>query len=488
MSRGSLRPVPDRPLHAVIYVRVSKVGGREELLSPELQETACRDFCARRGYAVVGEPLVDLDRTGRSWSRRQIEQAVRQVEAGEVDVIVCYRWSRFSRNLRDYVVQVARIEAAGGRVEAAQEETDPATAAGLLQRDLFAVLAQWEARLKGEQWKEVLDRRRAAGLPPTGRRRPPLGYVKAARSWVSDPDTSPLVVELYRRYMAGAGWHTLAGWLATRGVLNPETGRPFSHRGVQTYLDSGWAAGLLHTEAGEYLPAVHEPIIDGTTWQSYLAARAVRRTVPARLVAPRTALSGLIRCDGCGLRVWLKSDAYYGAAYRFACTTRHCRRKAHVSRRRAEAAVRARIGEVAGEMASEAAVAQGRAVAAVSRAEIARLNREVARIDRALTEQAKDRLRDVGMPAAALAAALEELTVERDLLVAELGKLRARVAPRPSRRRLADLLGEWEGMAAGDPAALNRLLSSLLGEVRVVKPERGRCSVVVRMVWEDEAL
>lgn len=483
-----LVPVPQTAPRAIIYVRVSKVGGREELLSPDLQETACRDYCARRGYTVTGEPLVDLDRTGRSWSRRQIEAAVRQVEAGEVDVIVCYRWSRFSRNLRDYVVQVARVEAAGGRVEAAQEETDPATAAGLLQRDLFAVLAQWEARLKGEQWKEVLDKRRAAGLPPTGRRRPPLGYVKAGRSWAPDPDTAPLVAELYRRYMAGGGWHTLAEWLATRGVLNAETGRPFSHRGVLTYLDSGWAAGLLHTEAGEYLPAVHEPIIDGRAWESYLVARAARAKVPARLVSPRTALSGLVRCDGCGYRVWLKSDADYGAAYRFACTTRHCRRKAHVSRRRAEAAVRARLVEVAEEMASGAARAQGRASTAVSRTEIARLNREVARIDRALTEQAKQRLRDVGMPPAALAAAVEELTVERDLLDAELEKLRARVAPRPSRRRLADLLGEWDGMAAEDPAALNRLLSSLLGEVRVVKPERGRCSVMVRMVWEGEAL
>jgi site-specific DNA recombinase len=84
------------------------------------------------------------------------------IEAGEADVIVVPRWSRFTRNLRDYVMQTARIESAGGRVESAQEETDPATSAGLLQRDLFAILAQWESRKIGEAWRETHQRRRRA--------------------------------------------------------------------------------------------------------------------------------------------------------------------------------------------------------------------------------------------------------------------------------------------------------------------------------------
>ena len=110
---------------AVLYGRVSAVMGRgDDLTSPELQEHVARDYCARRGYEPV-QWLCDVDETGRSWSRRQVEQAVQMIERHEVDVIVVPRWSRFTRNLGDYVMQTSRVEAAGGRLESALEETDP---------------------------------------------------------------------------------------------------------------------------------------------------------------------------------------------------------------------------------------------------------------------------------------------------------------------------------------------------------------------------
>ena len=76
------------PQRAVLCGRVSAVMGRgDDLTSPELQEHVVRGYCARRGYEPV-EWLCDIDLSGRSWSRRQVEQAVRMVEAHEADVIV----------------------------------------------------------------------------------------------------------------------------------------------------------------------------------------------------------------------------------------------------------------------------------------------------------------------------------------------------------------------------------------------------------------
>jgi hypothetical protein len=131
--------VPPAEPRAVLYGRVSAVMGRGDgLTSPELQKRVTRDYASRRGYDAISW-VCDVDRTGNSWSRRQVEQAVKTIEAGDAEVIVVPRWSRFTRNLRDYVIQIARIEAAGGWLESAQEETDPTTAAGLFQRDLFVV-------------------------------------------------------------------------------------------------------------------------------------------------------------------------------------------------------------------------------------------------------------------------------------------------------------------------------------------------------------
>jgi hypothetical protein len=58
---------------AILYGRVSAVMGRgDDLTSPELQEHVVRNYCSRRGYEPV-EWLCDIDLSGASWSRRQVE-------------------------------------------------------------------------------------------------------------------------------------------------------------------------------------------------------------------------------------------------------------------------------------------------------------------------------------------------------------------------------------------------------------------------------
>ena len=46
-----------------VYVRVSRVGGREHMISPEEQERDARAFAVRRGLNVA-EVISDIDRSG----------------------------------------------------------------------------------------------------------------------------------------------------------------------------------------------------------------------------------------------------------------------------------------------------------------------------------------------------------------------------------------------------------------------------------------
>lgn len=167
MTARRLAAVPDPAVtpRAVGYVRVSME--RDDMTSPELQETAIRDHCSRRGYQLV-EVLVDVGMTGQLWRRRKIEQAVQQVEAGQVDVIVVWKVSRVSRNRRDWAIAVDRVEGAGGRVESATEQLDGTTSTGRLTRGMLAELAAFESEVKGDQWRETHARRLRQGLPHHG--------------------------------------------------------------------------------------------------------------------------------------------------------------------------------------------------------------------------------------------------------------------------------------------------------------------------------
>jgi site-specific DNA recombinase len=316
------------------------MGRGDDLTSPELQERVVRDYAERRGYTPVLW-LCDVDMSGRDWSRRQVEQAVRMLEAGEGDVIVVPRWSRFTRNLRDYVMQVARIEAAGGRVESAQEETDPATSAGLLQRDLFAILAQWESRKIGEYWRETHQRRRRAGLPHDGRAR--LGYRLVDGHYFPHPVEGPIVASLYRRYLAGAGMATLADWLGNKGISSSRPDKQWTGCGIQGFMASGFAAGLIRVGDG-HLPGAHKPLISKTTWDRFCAERATRYPKRPKLPAPPTALAGLVYCGNCGHRTRLRArSSKHGRvrAHIYLCEGRTCDNQLWITRHVLESQIKA---------------------------------------------------------------------------------------------------------------------------------------------------
>lgn len=466
-----LQPVPDTPPRAVIYVRVSEVGDRgDDLTSPELQERAARDYCARRGYVVV-DVLTDLDRTGRSWTRRQVEGAVRRVEAGEVDVIVCWRWSRFTRNLRDYVIQTARIEQAGGRLEAALEEVDPATSAGLLQRDLFAILAQWESRKIGEQWKETHQRRRASGLPHGGGAR--FGYLRVDGQYVPDPETAPVVAELYRRYVAGEGLLSLVRWLNARGHTTT-AGHPWSSARIGPFLDSGFAAGLLRRTktTGEYLPGAHDAIIDRRLWEAYQLRRRAQATVPARVKEPRYELTGLIRCGLCEAPLTsAKSNGEPG--YLYLCSKWHTSRQCTgvwVARRRAEGVVRQWLVDFAADIDARAAARSGRRRdLRIAQVDAQMAARQVAAIDRQLEKLLRSSLVD-GVPESVVASTRDGLLIDRDEAQRLLEKAEAALAEPQPPRLPAGLLADWESL----PVRRRRdILAAFLLAVKVFPKEPG---------------
>jgi site-specific DNA recombinase len=367
------------------------MGRGDDLTSPDLQEQAVRRYCARLGYDPVAW-LCDIDMSGRSWSRRKVEQAVRMVEDGNARVIVVPRWSRFTRNLRDYVIQVARIEAAGGRLESALEEADPATAAGLLQRDLFAILAQWESRLRGEQWRETVQRRHRAGLHHSPKAQ--LGYRLIDRRYVPDRHEAPIVVELYARYLAGAGGTALTQWLESVGVHSRITGGRWTPGGLRNMMNSGFAAGLLRV-GDSYLPGAHLPLITMPTWQAYLDEVHLREPFKRKQTAHFAPLADLVRCAGCHRLMHVRDDPRpkprggLQQGYLYLCdSNRPCPNRACITRARLEKHVRQWLFELAEDLeAGDTAGAEGEGV---DRATETQLRQELARLEAALIRNRVD--------------------------------------------------------------------------------------------------
>ncbi|QPE04101.1 recombinase family protein [Microbacterium schleiferi] len=351
-----LRPRPERA-RAVVYLRQSTY--REESISLDVQEQACRAYCDRQGYEIVSIER-DPGISGRTWARAGVQAAMGALETDRADVIVLWRWSRLSRSRRDWALAADRADLAGGRIESATEPNDQ-TAAGRFARGVMTELAAFESERIGEQWKEAREFRVARGLPSTGG--PRFGYREVGGQYLPDPETGPLLADLYRRYLGGQGSGHLTRHLNDLGVPHGRTGGPWRYQDVLRILDAGFGAGLL-VKSGPHAPVwdrefrqgAHEPVIDRATWEAYLAAREERRRV--RVQPGASFLSGLLRCVDCGgpMHHNAAKDGRVYLCSRGSTTTNH--RIVSVRAHRVEAEVEAWVLALATDLAPRLAAQQ----------------------------------------------------------------------------------------------------------------------------------
>ncbi len=440
-----LAVVPETPPRALGIVRVSDERGRgDNLLSPDIQRTAITDHCGRSGYVLTGPFVEAIDESGSRaksawWAK--LDAAVERVEAGEVDVIVVWKFSRAARNRRRWAVTVDRVEAAGGRLESATEPNEP-NASGRFARGVLAELAAFEAERIGETWVEVQRNRFGRGLTVNGQT--PWGWTRRDGQLVADEQLAPAIVEAYRRYLAGDGMMAIAAWLTSAGWPTA-TGVPWHPTVVRGMLDNPIHAGKVRYK-GVVRDGAHTGIIDAATWEAYQAARRRRASAP-RTEASRSWLAGLCRCGICGgsmaMNVMRKRDATY-AVYR---CDRAAMSGAHphasLSSRRVEAAVLEWLEQTAA--ADIDAAPPQRLATSSSAREIKRLERQIVALDKDLTNLTVQLARQI-VPESAYAAARDEITAERESLARQRQQLHDEqvLAPAALATSARNLLEEWD--------------------------------------------
>lgn len=469
---------------AAIYLRQSVT--REDSVSLDLQEAACRAYCEQHGYTVV---MVKADPgiSGRTFNRSAVRAVMEAVDAGEVDVVVLWKWSRLSRSRRDWAVAADRVDVAGGRIESATEPMDISTAAGRLGRGMMVEFAAFESERIGDIWRETHRRRVKQGLPPNGKPRFGYTYDPESKRFAPDPVTAPILAACYRRYLAGESFYSLVKWLSDEGIRTVEgygtSGGEWSHRSLRRVLDSGFGAGFIRY-GGEVLPGVHEPVITRDEWAQYQAARAVRRTYRTSERSVYV-LSGLVRC-ACGSSM---TAGQFGAARtpKFRCKAAHEKRAhqgGYVMMHLVEEAVLRWLREHAEDIETHAAAQTALADRATDiTADARKAARQVVQLEEQLT-RLTIRLSEGTVPESAYIAARDEIT-------ARLERAQARVeAAERTRARLPGSAGEaralldaWEILGVAQRReALRRLISHVL-----VEPGRPRARVVVVPVWSEES-
>jgi DNA invertase Pin-like site-specific DNA recombinase len=419
-----------------IYVRVSRVGGRENLISPDEQERRGREHL--QGLDVpVGKVLVDLDESGGKWDRPGLQDGLQRVEAG-VSGGLCVGWlDRLTRDSEHAHTLLRRINDAGGTVYAPDAPADMTTPEGELQVGFAFAVAQYQRQKARAGFARSQEQAIARGIPV--HTRAPIGYrARADRRMEPDPKTAGYVRELFERRARGDGPVALGEWLERCGVRTSQGSSTWSKPAIYGVLRNRSYLGEVRY-AKFVNVAAHEPIVDLALWQAAQHPNGTRKLAAAH---SDYLLAGIVRCAGCGYCLQGTLTSRRKPIYR--CTRRRaggvCQQPARVP---------APLIEDAAVVAFWAHTADLEAQGAVVDApdELRKRTLALERAERLLTQYNSPDVQDEVGDMAVYAAGLKLRAANRDRAADELG--RARVDERPALLEMstATLAEAWERMS-----------------------------------------
>lgn len=262
------------------------------------QEEECRPLAERAGYPpdrvrVYGDN--DLSAySGRP--RPAYRRLIRDIEGGEVTLVVAWHNDRLHRSNRETADFVDLVVRTGVRVEYARSgHWDLATATGRLMATQMGAIARYESEHKAERHRLAEDDMAREGRPHMGPR--PFGY-EADHVTVRE-DEAELIRDAVRRVLDGESVHRIVLDWQERRVRTPQ-GHRWEHSSLRKMLCSGRIAGQREHRG---------KIVGEGKWPGIISveqAEQVRRRLKLRKrerpprQPRRYLLSGLAYCGRCG--------------------------------------------------------------------------------------------------------------------------------------------------------------------------------------------
>ena len=323
------RPEVKRKVRCAVYTRKSSEEGLELAFnSLDAQREACAayiDSQRHEGWLALDDRYDDGGYSGGTLERPALQRLIRDIEAGRVDTVVCYKIDRLSRSLTDFAKLVEVFERNSVTFVSVTQSFCTTTSMGRLTLNVLLSFAQFERELAGERIRDKFAASRRKGIFMGGH--PPLGYEVRDRKLVVNPAEAELVSLIFRRFLdlgsalllireLNAQGHRTKSWTTQAGTFRE--GRPFDKGTLYKILRNPVYIGLA-THKGQSYPGEHEPIVDRATWDrvhEVLATNAKRRGNEARARTPAP-LRGLLRCTHCSAAMTPTHTRRRGRLYRY---------------------------------------------------------------------------------------------------------------------------------------------------------------------------
>jgi site-specific DNA recombinase len=308
-------------LRCAIYTRKSTEHGLElEFNSLDAQRDACEAYVksqASQGWRALPQHYDDPAYSGGNLDRPALQQLLKDIDAGRIDVVVVYKIDRLTRSLADFAKLVEAFDAKSISFVAVTQQFNTTTSMGLLS------FAQFERELSSERVRDKVAASRRKGKWTGGT--VPLGYDVKEKKLVINKAEAETVRYIFKRYLELQSFGKLVEDLDARGIVTKRRdtkvkkfngGIPFTYGPLAHFLKNRLYIGETgHKD--EWFPGEHAAIVDRKTFeqvQQLLGSKSAGRK--AHRAASEALLMGKLYDDR-GNRMSPSFSANNGVRYRF---------------------------------------------------------------------------------------------------------------------------------------------------------------------------
>lgn len=268
--------VRSEPRRCAIYTRKSiDLGLEDKFNSLETQRAICSAYIAsqeHKAWLELAKHYDDAGRSGATLRRPELETLMADVEAGEIDVVVVYKFDRITRTLLDFVRLMDFFDRHRVSFVSITQNFDTSDSMGRLILNILLTFAQFEREIMADRIRDKYHHIRDAGRWPGGP--PPLGYSSKKHVLRIHPAEAETVRFVFERFAVLGSYVAVEEECRALGIR----GRPHRECAGRTFtngtLCSSSISNMLrnpvyigYLRAGtESVPGLQEPIVSKALW------------------------------------------------------------------------------------------------------------------------------------------------------------------------------------------------------------------------------
>lgn len=298
---------------AAAYIRVSTDSQTE--LSPDSQIKVVQQYAKQNGYIIPKEFIFkDNGISGRYADKRPEFNkmiAVAKQKPSPFSAVLLWKFSRFARNQEESIFYKSMLRKNGIEVISVSEPVVDGAFGTLIERIIEWSDEYYSIRLSGEVKRGMTEKVERGGAVSV----PSFGYSIKDKKYVVNPDTAPIVRQIFSDYLNGVPSIQIARHLNDLKIKTTR-GNTWENRTVDYILQNPIYIGKIRwnpkrkTRRNYSDPDLmitdgqHEPIIDEETFNRVqeIFAKNKKKHSPYthREINEEYMLHGLVKCSNCG--------------------------------------------------------------------------------------------------------------------------------------------------------------------------------------------